>query len=262
MTNLWTASHAATINPERFRAHNQYLEQPPAYPYRELLSYVHVQWPWLLDVLHEDEAFGCVTSEVDGKVVSRDLLDSACEIGFLLECDRSRWHATRNASASVSWVYDARVLDIGAGYGRFAHRMTTALPLSFVWCVDAIDVSAEVCDRYLRYREVKNAKSIPRAYRYVNVSPDYFTLAVNIHSWSECSLEDVRGWLDHIVMLRIPRLFIVPHESSFGTYSADRGGGRGESYLPELEKRGFRLIEKWDGPACCPRTYALFERAT
>ena len=111
MTNLWTASHAATINPERFRAHNQYLEQLPAYPYRELLSYVHVQWPRLLDVLHEDEAFGCVTSEVDGKVVSRDLLDSACEIGFLLECDRSRGHATRNASASVSWVYDARVLD-------------------------------------------------------------------------------------------------------------------------------------------------------
>lgn len=65
---------------------------------------------------HEDGALGAHTVEVAGRTVSRDLLDSICEIYFLERPVAPLLH--RNM----------RVLDIGAGYGRLAHRMTEALP--------------------------------------------------------------------------------------------------------------------------------------
>jgi SAM-dependent methyltransferase len=249
--SLWADNHAATIDPNRFRAHNQYLEQAPAYPYDALARFVETHWSWMIEMMNEDDAFGCVTHRLaDGRVVSRDLLDSCCEIGFLHDIHAIEWRMPSTV-----------VLDIGAGYGRLAHRMLSVHPktVANVVCTDAIEVSRKCCADYLTFRKVEGS-------RWAVIVPELVPhmsrvdLAVNIHSWSECSMAEVAGWLKVLAELNVPRLFIVPHEPTFGTYSHERGGGGGLSYLPEIARAGYRLAWKWEGPEVCPRTYALFER--
>ncbi len=82
----------------------------------------------LLERLGEDGAFGCWSFDVNGRVrYSRDLLDSVTQIYFL---DRHLGVLERPS---------LRVLDIGAGYGRLAHRMAQAVPnLVDYCCVDAV----------------------------------------------------------------------------------------------------------------------------
>lgn len=242
--SLWPDRHASTIDVDRFRAHDQYLEQSASYPYHELTRWARRTRPDWLDAMTEDGAFGCTTvTSAEGKTVSRDLLDSIAELDFL--------------ERNVPGLATCRVLDIGAGYGRLAHRMTTAFRGVHVTCTDAIDVSLQCCVKYLAHRDLTRAHV---------THPDVLNdsgvhdLAMNVHSWSECSLDEVRGWLDWITP-RIPRLAIIPHTPTFGTWSDDRGGGNGPSYLPELEARGWRIAAEWGGPECCARTYSLWERS-
>lgn len=241
--NLWRSSHASTIDPDRFRAHDQYLEQAPSYPYHELTRWARRHRPDWLDAMTEDGAFGGVTAvSAEGKTVSRDLLDSIAELDFL----------DRNVQ-----LEHARVLDIGAGYGRLAHRLLTVHPEAFAYCTDPIPVSRLVCEKYIAHRGLRRAMVV-RPEEVPNLLA--IDLAVNVHSWSECSLDEVCGWLDAIGDGCIPYLFIVPHTATLGTWSDERGGGNGPSYLPELEARGWRIAAEWGGPECCPRAYYLFER--
>ena len=96
----------------------------------------------LLEVLDEDGAFGCSTFEFAGiGRVSRDLLDSVTEINFL------------QRHLSVLDRDEFRVLDIGAGYGRMAHRLLEANPkLDGYTCVDAVPESTFLCEFYLKHR--------------------------------------------------------------------------------------------------------------
>ena len=179
MMGLWTAKWAAMIEPESFRGHNQYLEQSDSYPYEAMVTYLESRGTsgWL-DAMGEDGAFGCVTRVVCGRTVSRDLLDSVMEIETLV----SRF--------GIDLRY-ASVLDIGAGYGRLAHRMATAFPEARVFCTDAIPVSLDVCRRYLAHRSVQ-----PRVYAADELGQlPPIDLAVNIHSWSECTRAEILPWL-------------------------------------------------------------------
>jgi len=230
---LWQDSHAATIDPERFRANNQYL-YTAGYPHAETLAHIRGIEPWLLTLLKEDDAFGCDTQMVNGVVCSRDLLDSSLEITFLTRVARRP---------------NERVIDIGAGYGRFAHRFTTAFPQSTVYCVDAVPISTLLCAKYLAYRGCDRA---------IVVSPDKLSevgdldLAVNIHSWSECTLAEVTWWLDWLAERRVPQLFVLPHDGQrFGTYDH-------HVYRGEIEARGYRLRREWTGPPCNAKCYFLF----
>ncbi len=240
---LWQ-THARTIDPARFRSPDQYLSEPVGYPYGDLVRWARREHPFWLDSLTEDGAFGCATAvAAEGKTVSRDLLDSICELSFL--------------ERAVPELATMRVLDIGAGYGRFAHRFGAAYPHSFTWCTDAHDVSLDVCERYLVHRGVHNAAIIGSgALEHI---PEPIDLAVNIHSWSECSLGEVSWWIGRLSGLGVTRLFIVPHTPDFETW-VDGAGAVGESYLPALQACGWRLSAKWGGPECWPRTYALFRR--
>ena len=96
----------------------------------------------LLDRLEEDGLFGCWSFTYPGwGTVSRDLLQSVNEINFL---DRA---------LNLSRLPSVRVLDIGAGYGRLAHRMTAALTnLTDYCCVDVVPEATFLSDWYLRYR--------------------------------------------------------------------------------------------------------------
>ena len=88
------------------------------------------------------------------------------------------------------------MLDIGAGYGRLAHRMVSALPgVERYLCTDAVAVSTFVSDYYLRFRGMEKALAIPLDV-IDNSLRDYpVDLAINIHSFSECQTRAIEWWI-------------------------------------------------------------------
>ena len=241
---LWQDSHAVKIDLHRFRSDWQYIEQGAAYHVEEIAEYLHGVglWPWV-ERLGEDDAYGCEVHEHRGCSVSRDLVDSIMELDFL-----GRGIAT----------HPSRVLDIGAGYGRLAHRMVQAWPETTVCCTDAIPVSREVCAMYLAHREVTRARVVPPS-KLDEIGP--IDLAINIHSWSECTLPEIVWWLDWLASHNVPRLFVLPHD---GIAMRSWGGdwhAPAPSFQPEIEAHGYRLTHEWAGPPCQLKYYYLFERA-
>ena len=120
-----------------FRGHNAYVFQEGKFNrnlFGYLLAYYYlksIDHQGLLKKLEEDNAFGAITYTIDGKQVSRDLLDSILEIYFL----DNHLQLFQNPGFSV--------LDIGAGYGRSAYRMVKTFPhLKQYYCTDAIAISS------------------------------------------------------------------------------------------------------------------------
>ncbi|WP_344658028.1 putative sugar O-methyltransferase [Catenulispora subtropica] len=157
----------------------------------------------LLEKTGEDGAFGCWTFRFHGMpALSRDLIDSINEMYFL---DR-HWDLLSRT--------DFTVVDIGAGYGRLAHRMVECVPgLKRYLCVDAIPESTFLSEVYLRYRGVDHkAAVVPLdqvAKRLAAERPD---LAVNIHSFSEMPLAAIEAWVGLLAGIGVPTLLIVPNE--------------------------------------------------
>lgn len=183
----------------------------------------------LLGRLGEDGAFGCWTFEYPGwPAVSRDLLDSLSEIYFL---DR---HLGLLDAPGFS------VLDVGAGYGRLAHRLTAAAPaLGTYWCTDAVPESTFLCEFYLRFRSVGERARVVPLDELAVLDGRRIDLAVNIHSFSEMSSAAIAGWLDLLRRLAVPNLLIVPNDADrLLTLEAD---GRRLDFMPLLAERGYRL---------------------
>jgi SAM-dependent methyltransferase len=184
----------------------------------------------LVPKLGEDGAFGCWTFEYEGYGrVSRDLLESVNEIHFLDSQlglgDRERFS----------------VLDIGAGYGRLAHRMADAFPnLGDYCCVDAIPESTFLSEYYLHHRGVTPpARVLPLDEVESTLQPGAFDVAVNIHSFPECTYDAVAWWVELLARLEVPYLLIVPNEpTELLTLEAD---GARRDFLPLLEQAGYRL---------------------
>lgn len=226
---------------------NRYLQYfrgdtPYVWNYRELrrvtrlkyfvfLQYIRgIDTHHLLAHLEEDGAFGCWTHDFEGSpTVSRDLLDSINEISFL------------QRQLDILSCGDLRVLDIGAGYGRLAHRLCVAAPaISDYCCVDAIPESSFLCDYYLHHRRLERQARVVTLDRVESdLQPGQFDLAVNIHSFSECTLTAVRWWILQLQRLRIPKVLIVPNApTQLLTNEAD---GSARDYRPYLEEAGYRL---------------------
>ena len=239
---LWQDFHARTIDLDKFRGNYQYLEQADWYDYEGMLRYARVAWPDAK--FEEDGAFGCVTKEVSGTVVSRDLLDS------IVELERLR------AWLGADFFKNARVLDIGAGYGRLAHRLLHHFPGCGVVCTDPIPVSRVVCAKYLKFRGADHAYVVEPE----KLDTYRFDLAVNIHSWSECTLDEVEWWLALLDRVECKQLFMVPHTPNLGTWSLEKGGGNGPSFEALLHDHFWRKMKTWTGPACQERTYMLWGR--
>jgi len=191
----------------------------------------------LLDRLGEDDAFGVYGVRLsDGRLVTRDLLDSIAEIYFL---DRV---------LGISGLSDVRILDIGAGYGRFAHRVTAALPgVEKVFCVDAIPESTFLAEYYLRFRG-----ATPRAVVVTldtmedTLSATKLDLAVNIHSFSECALETIAAWASVLAKLRVKHLMVVPNPATHGGHEllSRELDGRRLDFSAALRDAGYILKEK------------------
>ena len=182
----------------------------------------------LLARLSEDSRFGALTVDVGGQLVSRDLLDSVSELLFLDE------HVGLDGKA-------LKILDIGAGYGRLAYRAVTAFPTLRYFCTDAIPESTLICEYYLEQRGVADrAKTIPLHEVEKMLSETQIDLALNIQSFSECTLASITFWLDLLAKYKVKYIFIIPGQAGGELLSLESGGAR-IPYANELEQRGYSL---------------------
>lgn len=226
---------AGELNLPYFRGDNAYVWQMRSgmREQRYLLTSYHVKETdrlGLWDRLHEDGLFGAYVFDFNGqKAVSRDLLDSMNEMNFI---DR---HTGLFRRAEVS------VLDIGAGYGRFAHRLIQGLPnVRHVSCTDAVAESTFLSEFYLRFRGVDDrAKVVPFDEVPRELRGRRFDLVTNIQSFSECTLEFIDSWLDVISQNDVEYLFIVPNTQE-GMFSIELDHTR-KDFLPLITSRGFKV---------------------
>jgi len=205
-----------------------------------------------LSLFSEDDLFGVVSFLIAGRRITRDLLDSVLEINFL------------RAHLGAAMADGLEVLDIGAGYGRFAHRLVAAFPKSRVRCVDAVPQSTFICEHYVKFRNFSDRAEVVSLGQVVGMRGP-IDIAVNIHSWSECTLKAINFWLDLITDLRVKHIFVVPHSTDFFTMETD---GTRLCFLPTLKAHGYGLIRavpKYSSPSMqdvglYPTTYYLFQR--
>lgn len=189
--------------------------------------------------LSEDNLFGASVTQVANYTVSQDLLDSIAEIYFL------------ERHLGLSHQSSFNILDVGAGYGRLAHRFVQALPkVGKVFCTDAIATSSFLCEYYLKFRGVaQSAISVPFDELVSTLAQHSVQLATSIHSFSECSIEAITGWLDLFARFQIPYLMLVPaalDNDGKRLLSYEKDQSRVD-YQPLLTKYGYQRI------ACDPK---------
>ncbi|MDB5693170.1 MAG: hypothetical protein JWO81_2233 [Alphaproteobacteria bacterium] len=203
---VWTEARVKADDLAYFRGDNNFVWQVRGPRGNELsyaLTYYHAKAgdrEGLLDLLDEDDSFGIHLFEIDGRNVSRDLLDSLGEISFL------RRHAGIGAGP-------CSILDIGAGYGRLAHRLHQATGEDVrIFATDAYAPSTFVAEYYLRHRRAERASVVPLDEVDAMFARERIDVAVNIHSFSECTPEAVAWWAEKLAAHRVPRLMVVPNE--------------------------------------------------
>lgn len=234
---LWNDSHVSAEDIPYFRGDNAWVWQVRGKNTNVLayaISFYYLKSMdrlGLLDKLIEDENFGNFTFSIAGRQVSRDLLDSIVEIYFL---DRHLGIGSRGGF---------RVLDVGAGYGRLAHRMVSGLSgVERYYCTDAVAVSTFVSDYYLRFRGVDRAVAVPLDEIEATLCGHPVDLAINIHSFSECRMQAIEWWIRLLSRQRVKHLMIVPN------WSTGRGErlltNDGQDFLPLLEQYGYRTVVK------------------
>ncbi len=157
--------------------------------------------------LNEDGLFGAYLIDVAGRQVSRDLLDSARQIQFL----------QRHVGLGSSKL---SILDIGAGYGRLAHRIEQAVgDMAQVFATDAVAASTFIAEYYLRFRGLKTARAVPLDEVDDLLGRTPIDLATNIHSFSEMTPDAVEWWVERIAASNVRYLFVVPNA---GTSAGER----------------------------------------
>lgn len=236
---VWTTDHVRGIDLQCFRVDDAYLWQRPGRDMNEMsfaLAYYYLKSTdrlRLFDRLGEDQAFGVNFYEViEGRLVTRDLLDSVAELNFL-----ERHIAISQRTAVV-------VLDIGAGYGRLAHRSVAALPsIERYLCTDAVATSTFICEHYLRYRGVNARAQVIPLHEIRSTLRRYpVDLAINIHSFSECRLEAIAWWMALLREHSVPRLMVVPNVVGADGVTMLTTDGRDFSRV--LTDHGYRLIAR------------------
>jgi hypothetical protein len=235
---LWTDDLVKSEDILTFRADNAYVWQgrgPNMHETAYALTEVYVRSIdnlGLLDKLTEDELFGAATFTFDKKIVSRDLLDSILEIYFLER------HLGLFSRANTT------VLDIGAGYGRLAHRVATAVPgIQTYFATDAVAVSTFICEYYLRFRGLGDkARVVPLDEVENTIADQPADIALNIHSFSECAISAIDWWLSLLERRNVKYLMVAPN-------TGDHKGEKlltndGKDFGEVIRRHGYELIAK------------------
>jgi hypothetical protein len=220
-----------------FRGDNAYMWQLRTYPggartrtYLALLDIESRDRLGLFDRFEEDGLFGAFTfSYGERRAVSRDLLDSVNEINYL------------NDRIGLAEMAAPTVLDIGAGYGRLAHRMSEALPnLAGYDCTDAVPVSTFLCEYYLDFRKVPDTVRVVPLNK-VDALAGHYTVAINVHSFAECSRAAIKWWLARIAGRDIEWLLIVP--TTPGKLLSTELDGSHEDFMPDVLAASYELTD-------------------
>ncbi|HSW11578.1 MAG TPA: class I SAM-dependent methyltransferase [Solimonas sp.] len=184
----------------------------------------------LLDRLQEDGAYGCLTFDFEGLPrISRDLLDSVLELNVLQD-----W-------CGLLQDRSLRVLDVGAGYGRMAQRLAEAGGRPAVYdAVDAVAESTWLCEHNLAQRGIGAPYRVLPLDEFAGGSQGY-DLALNIHSFSECTQVAIRWWLEQLVERGVQRLFLVPNDGQ-QLLSTEADHSRLDC-AGELQRCGFRRVQ-------------------
>ena len=231
----WSRDYVrTTVDMRRFRANSSYVWQqwdssdPFRYGLAAYYTRLHDEFG-LLERVDEDGFFGAETYDIDGTIVSRDLLDSVNELTFL-EREIGLSHGRRT------------VLDIGAGYGRLAHRATTAFPDVTYVCTDAVALSTFLCGYYLGFRGVgARARVVPLDEIEDVVETTKIDIVVNIHSFAECPLDTIEWWLELVSRSSAEHLLIVPNTKD-RLLSKERDAPRLD-FTPVVREAGFELVK-------------------
>jgi hypothetical protein len=162
--------------------------------------------------------------------VSRDLLDSVREIQFL------RRHTALGTG-------HANVLDIGAGYGRLAWRLEQASDEGVrIFATDAFAPATFIAEYHLRHRGAKRAFVVPLDEVEALLAATRIDVAVNVHSFPECTPDAVAWWAELLARHRVGHLMIVPNE---GTEAGARCQfNNNEEMEPLLERFGYRIVAR------------------
>lgn len=156
--------------------------------------------------------------------VTRQWLDTNTELWFLEQ----------------NGMLKGDAIDIGAGYGRLA--VSAAPFFSTYTCTDAVPAAQKACRMYVRqYSKSANAVVLtPEELAFNRFPAD---LAINIHSWNECSLASIEGWLELLNHLNVPYLFTVSHGqlSNNTAYLCHQSGQ--PSFLPVLKDK-YELVDE------------------
>lgn len=213
-----------------FRAHGSYLWTTESrLRYKMTVRYIKkFDSLGLLRVFGEDGAFGCKTVDLDGITVSRDKLDSIMEVYYLMEV------------LGIGIFDRLRVLDIGAGYGRLAHRFTTLFQNAEFYCVDTMPVSTFLCEFYLRFRNVKNAYVAP-LHELDLLLRHKFDFAINVHSFPEQPEKSIEFWMSFLDRLDVKRLVVVDHNGKWLTMEPP--DNRTGSYFRILQQHNWTLVD-------------------
>jgi hypothetical protein len=250
---VWDKKHLKKFDITKFRADNIYVWQSREFEeVNYFLTYLYaleIDKLGLLRNLRESGDYGVETFIFNDIKVSRDLMDSVIEINYL------------NDLLNLSSKKELHVLDIGAGYGRFARRILETFPESTVTCIDAIPLSTCISRYYLDNFIQANHARVHDLESLEAIRPKEFDLAVNIHSFSEMSIESVKFWIDFLIKIEVEFLFIVPNGPELALND-------GTNFGPLLQHSGFEIldrrekyqIDEFSKFAIYPSTYYLLQR--
>lgn len=188
------------MNEKNFRTDNVFVWQKRGYTKQNLEAAaeiaMHLDERKYLDLMFENGSFGVQTFSYNDKVFSRDLIDSCIELNYL-----SKFFPT-----GVK-----RIIDIGAGYGRFTYRALEVGFIEHAVCIDANPKATLVSNIFLDKEIARNKVNILGVDSVADLPKFTYDLAVNIHSFSEMSLQAVESWIRTIRELGVPWLFVVPN---------------------------------------------------
>jgi hypothetical protein len=123
-----------------------------------------------------------------------------------------------------------------------------SLPLVQVICTDAVPESTFLSEYYLRFRGItNNAQVVPLDEIERVLDENEILLAVNIHSFSECSMSSIGWWLDLLTKHRVHYLFVVPNADWHGgtrLLTQEPAGNKRQDFMPAILSRGYKLFRK------------------
>ena len=182
----------------------------------------------LLPLFADDGAFGALRFRLeDGDVVSRDQINSAVELNWLA----ARLGLTRGSTPLL--------VDIGAGYGRLAHRFLQAFPAARALALDAVPGTTAMAELYLTARGCAGRVETAGPSRLLApLPPGAPRIATNINSWSEAPLASIRAWLELLAGADIDWLLLATHDATAVTLECD---GPGQPMLPAILEAGWIL---------------------